>query len=385
MTPVAPGEAVIKVCATGSNKFEETVIEVPVEIIALVPKLTRVWGWNSEGSELWTKKVTAISITHPDGYGMARGLAMDDDYIYLPKSSAYANLGAVSVTEPTTQVAANVVGISGGSIFVTSFARMIKNTDESVNGGKDVLLVCNLTATDSDANKLVVYAYTSGIAARPVVLCAFCWDSANSTNDWRRYGDRFFVTGTWQEGKLYFPSFNNNKIVVLSVANGARTAVTQIAAGAENSPNGIKDLTVYPGGSELFITNGAVANLVKATGGKVNKWDESILDASCEKAKNTWGYNFFTAEGKKFIAYTRIIGETKAQIEVIKDKGTEADFLASLDAQDDIVTAPIGPDADYTHGTGNLADCCVREIDGVTYIAALTRDGGLYVYTFTLE
>ena len=26
--------------------------------------------------------------------------------------------------------------------------------------------------------------------------------------------------------------------------------------------------------------------------------------------------------------------------------------------------------------TGNIADCCVREIGGEVYIAALTRDGG---------
>ncbi len=148
-------------------------------------------------------------------------------------------------------------------------------------------------------------------------------------NDWRRYGDRFFVEGDWSNAKVYFPSFNANKTVVLSIANGARTAVTQIAAGAANSPDGIKDITVYPGDNKLFLTNGEIANLVAPTGGKSNGWDEYSLSASSSEAVGTWGYNFFEFQGKKYIAYARIIGGTKAQIEIIEDKG---DLLTSLSA-----------------------------------------------------
>ena len=345
-------------------------------------KLERVWGWYS-GDALWTANMTAVSITHPDGYGMARGLAMDDEYIYLPKSSGFAAVGAVSITDPTRQVKGNVTGIAGGSTFVTSFPRMIKNTDPSVNGGKDVLLVCNLTNTDSDANKLQVYAYTKGITEAPTMIAAFCWDSANNVNDWRRYGDRFFVTGTWQDGKLYFPSFDANKTVVLSIADGKRTAVTQIAAGT-NSPAGIKDLTVYPGDTKLFLTNNSIANLVAPSGNKANGWDEYTLSGSSENGVGTYGYNFFTFEGKNYIAYARIIKETKAQLEVIEDKG---DLLASLEAQEGLLKAPVhdATDLDKTHATGNLADCCVRVIDGVVYIATLTRDGGLVVDKLVAE
>ena len=370
----------------GDNKYltvfaaaDVTSITPPEKVAAL----EKLWGVYS-GESLWTNNVQSVSITHPDGYGMARTLAMDDDYIYLPKSSAYANIAAVSITNPQTQSKATVTGISGGSIFATSCARMIKNTDASVNGGKDILLVSNLTATNSDAEKLVVYAYTNGISAAPVVLCAFCWDSANSVNDWRRYGDRFFVTGTWQEGKLYFPSFDANKTVVLSVANGARTAVTQIAAGADNSPSGIKDLTVYPGSNSLFITNASVANLVAGTGSKTAQgWDEYTLSASSSKAKGTWGYNFFSYEGKNYIAYARI-SDNKAWIEVIIDKG---DLITSLEAQEGILKAPLhdATNIDKEHATGGVADCCVRIINGVPYIAALTRDGGAAVCKMVLK
>ena len=341
------------------------------------PALERVWGWYSEGSNLWTANVTAIAISHPDGYGMARGLAMDDEYIYLPKSSAYANMAAVKITDPTQQVAASISGVAGGTTFTSSFVRVIKNTDASVNGGKDVVLLCNLTETNSDANKLQLYAYKDGTAAAPTMIAAFCYDSANNVNDWRRYGDRFTVVGDWSGAKVYFPSFNSNKTVMLEIANGARTSVVQIAAGADNSPEGIKDLTVYPGSDKLFLSNVNIGNLVAPTGGLANGWNEFTLSGSEANGKGTMGYNFFKFNGKDYIAYARISGQ-KAWIEVIEDKG---DLLSSLAAQDGLLKSPIHSAAniDAEHATGNIADCCVREIGGDVYIAALTRDGGLVV------
>ncbi|GEM_PF-4603094 len=350
-----------------------------------VPALERVWGFYKEGNTPWyaTTNITAVSIAHPDGYGMARSLAMDDEYIYLPKSSGYANVAAVSISDKTVQKALNKTGVSGGSTFATSFVRMIKNTDATVNGGKDVLLLCNLSETKTDANQLRLYAYKDGVDAAPTQIAGFCWDGANNTNDYRRYGDRFFVTGDWTDGKVYFPSYHQPKTVVLSIANGARTSVTQINAG-ENSPNGIKDLTVYPGDNKLFLTNTAIANLVAPTGNKLNGWDEFTLSGSSANGVNTWGYNFFEFNGKKYIAYARIIGEKKAQIEVIEDKG---DLLTSLEAKEGLLVSPIHDATDLNKevATGNLADCCVRTINGVTYIAALTRDGGFVLDKLVLK
>ena len=353
--------------------FEEASISNVVAPVK-VPALEKVWEWKSTADALWTANVTAISITHPDGYGMARGLAMDDEYIYLPKSSAYAAIAAVKIADPTTQVKGNVTGVDAGDTFKSSFVRMIKNTDPAVNGGKDVLLMSNLSA--ANGGNIVIYAYNNGIEAAPIKLAQFAWDSANNVEDWRRYGDRFYVTGTWQDGKIYLPSYNANKIVALKVANGERTAVEQYAAGT-NSPDGIKDLTLYPGGKKLFLSNISIANLVSATGNKsAQGWDEYVLDKASAKGVGTYGYNFFEFDGKKYMAYARAT-EQSAQIEVIEDQGTEDNFVASIDAQAGLLSAPIQTEG---FASGNTADCCVREIDGVVYIAALSRDGGLALY-----
>jgi|GEM_PF-5139721 len=364
----------------GSGKILPITVALEDANVEHKVKLERQWGWYSGESTVWTDNVTAIAITHPDVYGMARGLAMDDEYIYLPKSSASAAIAGVKISDSATQVKGSISGVSVGNTFLTSFVRMMKNTDPSVNGGKDVLLLSNLTNTD--AANLVIYAYTNGIEDAPVILAQFAWDSANNVTDWRRYGDRFYVTGTWQDGKIYLPAFDGNKIVVLSVANGARTAVEQYAAGSYN-PSGIKDLTVYPGASELFLTNGSIANLVAATGGKSNGWDEYALSSASANGVGTYGYNFFSFNGKDYIAYARISGN-KAWVEVIVDKG---DLLTSLAAQEGLMKSPIhsASDLDSTHATGGLADCSVRIIGGEPYIAALTRDGGLIVDKMVLK
>lgn len=347
-------------------------IAVPSE---KTPSLELVWALESDDTALWTGQITSVSVTHPDGYGMVRSIAMDDDYIYLPKSSAYANIAAVSIADPTVQTKADVSTITGGGTFATSCARMIKNTDASVNGGKDILLVSNLTeATSSTA--LTVYAYTNGITAAPVVLCKFAWDSANETEDWRRYGDRFFVTGTWQEGKLYFPSFNPGKSVILSVANGERTGVTQIWAG-DYSPSGIKNIVVYPGSDNILLHNASFANIVTPSGGFYNGWNEYSLYQEAAFYKGVWGVNFFSFDGADYIADTLLSDEPYACVEVYPDKGSLED--SGDDDSEGYTSSDLNPGTD-----SSFADCCVRVIDGVPYIAAMVQNGGLYLYKLTL-
>jgi len=286
----------------------------------------------------------------------------------------------LKISAPATQVKGNVSGVDAGDTFKSSYVRMIKNTDPEVNGGKDVLLMSNLSA--ANGGNIVIYAYPNGIEAAPIKLAQFAWDSANNTEDWRRYGDRFYVTGTWQDGKVYLPSFNNPKIVVLSVANGARTAVQQIHAGAAN-PDGIKDLTVYPDDNKLFLTNADIANLIAGDGTTTNGWDTYTVSATSEKGKGTWGYNFFKFNGKNWIAYARIDGK-KAWVEIIEDKG---DLISSLEAQEGLMKAPIhdATNLDSEHATGGVADCCVRVINGEVVIAALTRDGGFVIDKLLFE
>ena len=345
--------------------------------IESVPALEEVWSMDSDGSEVWTNQITAVSVTHPDGYGMVRSLAMDDQYIYLPKSSAYPAIAAVSIADPTVQVAGNVSTIETGTTvtFATSCARMIKNTDPAINGGQDVLLVCSLKKDTADG-VLTVYAYTSGISAAPVILCRFAWDSVNNIADWRRYGDRFCVTGTWQDGKLYFPSYNAEKTVIISVANGERTGVTQIAAPG-HSAEGVKDITVYPGDETyIMVHNNSIGEILEPTGGtESHGWNEYSLYATYDGwIPGTWGYNFFTFNG--FKCFTDVYISGNGSLELMSDKGSLFDCVSTAEYYDSYY---------FGGSAGSFADCCVREIDGETYVAALTQNGGLALFKIIMR
>lgn len=359
------------------------------------PAYEHVWGWYSsgDGSTLWGTNLTVIN-TYAAGYGMARGLAMDDEYIYLPKMSGYPAIAAVKITDPNTQIKGSVEGVSGGNIdgdnYFSCFVRMMKNTDPAVNGGKDVLLLGNVTDTPNgqveDPNKIVtIYAYTNGIEAAPVVLAKYAYDTANTVYDWRRYGDRFFVTGTWQNGKIWLPSFNPMKVVALAVANGERTGVIQMAATAEVSPKGIKDIVVWEGvDTQYLLVNNEFANLVVPTGNKTaQNWDELTLNFAVPTAVGTWGYNLFQFNDKNYIAYARLDGK-KACIEIIE---ANVNLGRSISVPQVFMQIPINSAAslDSELNSGGLADCAVRVIDGVPYIAALTRDGAMTVYKLVMK
>ena len=365
---------------------DEAISNVVAPVPVQVPALEYVFGLHTTSETApWYAAVAAgeAALNAPD---QARSIAQDDEYVYLPKSSAYPAVFAIKKADMSITRLSSA-GMDTGSTFKTSFARMMKNTDASVNGGKDILLVCNLTAAkEDDGGPVKIFAYSNGIDNAPIQLAAFAYDAPNDTQDWRRYGDRFFVTGTWQDGKIWLPAFNSPKTVVLSVKNGARTDVTQIHGGTY-SPDGIKDLTVYPGGSEIFLTNVSIANLLKATGGTANGWQEYTLDVASTKGKGTFGYNFFEFNGKKYIAYARLVDSTHGQIEVIEDQGSEASFVASVDAQAGLLTGPLhNKDASVAAAASStLVDCSVRVIDGEVYIAGLLQNGGAALYKMVLK
>lgn len=341
------------------------------------PAVEHLVGWYS-GENLWGANVTAINVTAA-GYGMVRGIAMDDEYIYMPKASAYPAIAAVKISDPATQVAGDVSTVDAGDTFKSSFVRMMKNTDANVNGGKDILLMSNCSA--ANGGNIVIYAYTNGISAAPIKLAQFAWDSVNNVEDWRRYGDRFFVTGTWQEGKIWLPSFAACKVVVLSVANGARTAVEQFEATEDVLPEGIKDLTIWEGtDTQYLVTNNSLGNmLAPGNGTGAHGWGAWILNYAETNAVGTWGYNFFEFNGEKYIAYAKLSGK-KAWVEVIKQG---VNLGRSLSVPQVVFQIPIlsatDVDAEQTADV-TIADCSVRVIGEEVYIAALTRDGG-----FTLD
>ena len=102
----------------------------------------------------------------------------------------------------------------------------------------------------------------------------------------------------------------------------------------------------------------------------------------------TFGYNIFEAPGEKFVAWTSLIkGNDKPRLQIVQ---SDASTLAKMqDTFDNLATrlvyeAPLqNADEMDTAGVGGdntVCDCCVREINGEIYIAAMAQKAGLSLF-----
>ena len=354
-----------------------------------VPELRfeRVWGLYNSGSDAdWFKNITA------DGAGVAattdRNIAIDDDYIYLAKSSAYPQIFAIDRTDPSKVKKLDITGVAGGTHAV-SCVRVVKNTDSSINGGKDILLFSNLKGD----YQLKVYAYLNGIDKAPVQVLEWQWDNWAGASCWRRYGDKFTVTGTWQKGALWFQGQSDGKAVYFPLKGGIEKDKCVDKAGEvshviDASANTIKDIAVYPGQeATVLVTSWSKAAFWTNSGSKnANNWITWTEGDAMPSLKNTYGYQFFTFKDKKYIAYTLLESTKKSRVQIMEDNGN---FKTSLEAKAGLMEAPLQNASDYAAASpaegGNNGDCAVRVIDEEVYIASMHQDVGLSLFKMYMK
>lgn len=357
--------------------FEDNAIS---NVVAPGPKVERVWGLYNSGAEVdWFKDIDA------GGAKLAattdRNIAMDDDYIYFAKSSSYPAILAVDKNNPTDATKSkklNIDGIAGGTHAI-SCVRIVKNTDASVNGGKDILLVSNLKGD----YELKVYAYLNGIDAAPTQVLIWQWDNHANASDWRRYGDKFTVTGTWQSGAIWFQGWSDGKALYFPVKNGTIEKPNEVSHVIDPTASAIKDIAVYPGQeSEILVTSYNKAAFWTNSGNKnANNWVTWDEGAAMDNLKNSYGYNFFEFNNKKYIAYTLVEDTTHSRLQVMEDTGA---FKASLDAKEGLFELPLQNADDFKTASpaagGNNGDCTVRVIGDEVYILAMHTDCGLSLF-----
>lgn len=372
-------------CNNDSNvRLDDIVLKVP-EAAEKVLTVERVWGlYNSTSDVDWFKDIEA------NGTKLAattdRNIAMDDDYIYFAKSSSYPAIIAVDKNAPTDATKAkklNIDGIAGGTHNV-SCVRVVKNTDASVNGGKDILLVSNLKGD----YELKVYAYLNGIDAAPTQVLIWQWDKHANASDWRRYGDKFTVTGTWQSGAIWFHGWNDGKSLYFPVKDGAIDKPNEVSHVIDATASAIKDIAVYPGQeTEVLVTSFNKAAFWTNSGTKnANNWVIWTEGSAMESLKNSYGYNFFEFNAKKYIAYTLVEDTKHSRLQVMEDSGA---FKASLDAKTGLIEFPLQHATEFTTASpaegGNNGDCVVRVIGEEAFILAMHTDGGLSLFKMYLK
>ena len=366
--------------------------------IPLPPALfERVWGYYGDTSldKGWSVRAGVESLDGTD-----RSLTVDDSYVYVPQTSGgEANIHKFSLL---TGEYAGKLPVSSNMNMGThsaSCARMIKNTDASINGGKDVLLVGNLALSGENYR---LYAYENGTDKEPVTLV--------NTSLARRFGDKFSVAGTYQDGKVWVRSNDDVALTGYYLVNdkyGKGTAkpednwIVAAAIGINKDHSNIGELYWYPSESSArqpycLISSTSQNGLSLYSGcenaaGEGSRQDNSTLVATYPALAMTFGYDFFEVDGNHYIAFTKKIDglNTKAAVQVIKGAGNTLENLkATLDAYPSnlVFEAPLQDEFDLSiegvAGGNSVCDCEVRKVGNDIYLVALSQRTGISVFKF---
>ena len=346
-------------------------------------ELKRVWGKYAPNADGWIVM----------GAGnLDRGMAMDNQYIYVSKSTAYAPVIKAFDFAGNEAFDCNVTGMGSGNAwgdamqYSVNCVRTMPKAD-----GSYVLIACNLKMNENHV--LEIWAWVNGPQSAPACIGRYAYDAVANAQDHRRYGDRFDVKGTWEDGELWFPSTqadDHGKTIVFKTFAGVDNANRPAAYyRMEPSQSNMKDLAFYPGYDEVFSTCNGNAKFVKldgtthATGWK--NW--AVTDDYTSTHVRTYGYNFFEVDGKKYIAYVKIDAQNgrTGRLVVIEDE--TSDFKAALTANKVAWEFPLQHESDLTAesaaSTGNtLGNCKVVTVDGVTYIGAHVQGLGCSLFKF---
>ena len=409
---LANGSTLIISAVTGKYSITKTVT-MPKDVVLgagdILPikvKLTdadlpvtveRVWGKYSTSENYWNSYFSGTASSD-------RNIAMDDDYIYLPETTAAAKLWMIPLDGTSAPTLANVDGVSGGT-HALSCVRMVPNTAAGVNGGKDFLMASNLT-TGSTSTALTVYSWSNGTSNAPV--------SESVTNGRNlRIGDKFTVYGSLQDGALFFRNWNasdewggKGTILVLKMAWSAAPSggyFNPRITLSDGVDAGINAYYTYPGNA----SNGFIASVSGAA--KFASFASSPLNTSPNSSgtftesngyyNNTAGYNYIEYNGKRYIAYAKNAGDGDGRFYVLQGETSDswADILGSkrkviyqADIQQDLAYADGEYHEDLATGVTKTSshgalDCTARIIGDEVYFAALKQGVGLSLFKMSLK
>ena len=374
----APRETTLKILRADNG---QQVQQIKIIQLAKVLTIKTLFSKNSTASESWNAYFGGTA-------GSDRNIAMDDEYIYIAESTATAKLWAISIADPTQVKTVNVEGVSGGAHVLTC-PRVVKNTDANVNGGKDVLICCNLTRGGVEPK---LYMWVNGIDNAPKAITLTTW----STDNW--YGDTFTVWGTLQDGVLLFDKTDTdagNGVVTFHLRGvpggnemylvGRIKTVEAFGSHAGTCafypvPDGTAGVYSPGRGIEKRGQFGTLGSSIKSEGG-INI---TLTPLDYDEGTNAFvlGYNFIEWEGNRYVIYGNFVSNKSGYVRVRQGALTDAwSKVASTGKRlyrRDLVSGGLT--------SGNSAmDITARVIDGDLYFAAQMQNVGFGLYKLCYE
>ena len=372
----------------GGLGFGNLVTYICINYLEIKPGIyvSRVWGEYSTSDASWNSYYKGTA-------GSDRNVAMDDDNIYIAEFNSTKNLWAIDVKNPKTvkKLPVGTVEAAGLSGIYLACPRVIPNTDNDVNGGKDVLVVSNLSTS-----VLKMYFYSDGIDKDPTVVDFNIWTD-------RRLGDTFSFWGTLQSGMFYFKDFDDatalmtfkqsgkvsganslqGRFVMPNVGGGKVAHYTPFPEDKNAGLYGFRDKV-----NSYYVTFNA--DSWTATGG--NETTSTQYDETYQNC----AFQLISYNDKRYVAYTSQLGVSDGRLIILEGAATDA-WQDIVTAHNVIYEAAIQNDTELFGGplqdavdlspkasTHSGMDLSVRQIGDDVYIAVVKQNVGLSLFRMTI-
>lgn len=311
--------------------------------------------------------------------GKDRNIAINDEYLFIPETQGSPVMWKVSLADGAA-VKMPVGTVVGANVtFAMSCPRFLKNTDETINGGKDVLVVSSMGMGGQEG---YLYFYNNGLEADPHKVALNLPGSGG-----RRIGDKMSVYGTMQNWGIYYKEQGSSAIInyggtyrVLGVDNIWAAGRNHMDPTSDGQLGGIYFYDFATAGKKGVISTvenfkyGVINESVVFEGKAVYEaqaWGTDPKLAGCH------GFNFFKHNEKDYIAYTNF----PAKKLVIIEGAANADGVqAALEAHKVVFEASIAAEDNACTSGNSAADCSVYQKDGNTYVAGHVQNVGVVVY-----
>ena len=318
--------------------------------------------------------------------GTDRNIAMDDEYVYVAESATTPRLWAISIVDHNQVKEVNIEGVTGG-VHPLCCPRVIKNTDPAVNGGKDILACSSLTRGGEDPK---LYMWLNGIDNAPHAITLTTW----ATGAW--YGDTFTVSGSLQDGILFFDKIGGdaNGVVTFNMAGvpGDKLYLLKRIAfnDALGSHNGVCAYYPFPGndnagiyspgrGQELRGYHASFTGDLKSQNNAA--YTPTLTKLEYTEGRNGFvlGYNYLEWEGKRYVIYGKQPDASNGFVYVLEGGATD-DWLSIINF------APVKFRRDLAVTSGSLSsansgmDVTARIINGSLYFAAQKQNVACGLY-----
>lgn len=348
--------------------------------------ISRVWGEYSTKEASWNGYFGGTA-------GSDRNVAMDDNNIYIAEFNSTKNLWAINVNNPktVTKLPTESVESAGYAGIYLTCPRVIPNTDSNINGGKDVLVVSNLST-----EVLKMYFYSQGIDKNPTVVNFNIWTT-------RRLGDTYSFWGTLQSGMFYFKDYDD-----------ATALMTFKQSGKVEGANSLQGRFVMPdvgGGKVAHYTpfpedkNAGLYGFRDKVNSyyvtfKTDSWEATGgNDTSSTQYDDTYQNSTFqliSYNDKRYVAYTSQLANNDGRLIILEGEATDpwqnivtahkVVYEAAIQNDTELFGGPLTDDVDPSpkESTHSGMDLCFRQVGDDVYIAVVKQNVGLSLFRMTV-